>query len=115
MSFPRSPPVLELVFMRQVAGLIIILFALGVIAMAGLMLSQPDSAPSILSTVESPDVWPMLAILAAVAIIGVGFAYGIGRAFLFCGAICFLLIVVYLVYSLLFPNGVIMPMLSQQG
>ena len=99
--------------MKQVAGLIMILFALGVIALAGLMLSQPDSASSILSTIESPEVWPMLAILTAVAIIGVGFAYGIGRAFLFCGAICFLLIMVYLVYSLLFPNGIIVPVLSQ--
>ena len=62
-----------------------------------------------MSTIESPEVWPALAILTALAIIGVGFTYGIGRAFLFCAAICFLLIVVYLVYTTLFPNGISMP------
>jgi hypothetical protein len=94
--------------MKTVAGLIMIAFALGVIILAALMLAQPDSAPSIMSTIQSPEVWPMLAILVAVAIIGVGFAYGIGRAFLFCLAICFLLIAVYLVYSTAFPNGVVL-------
>jgi hypothetical protein len=99
--------------MKTVAGLIMIMFALGVIGLAALMLTQPDSGPAVMSTIVSPEVWPMLAILTVVAIIGVGFAYGIGRAFLFCGAICFLLIVLYLVYTVLFPNGIVMPSVTQ--
>ena len=96
--------------MKQFVGFLVLLFVLGVLGLAGYLLVNPDSTDSVLSTIKSPEVWSMLAILGALAIVGVAFTYGVGRAIMFCVAICVLLLAVYLVYELLFPNGVVIPL-----